>query len=163
MCKDCPARVSFERAVSKGKLSSWRDGEFGWHGTRSLEGLQAICWSNFDTRYRSGQACGPGEYFSRGTLGGLHYSEGYAGGDAANFLIVAWIMSFKKGAAPANPAANGAANGGSVGHIVCNNPVRGPGCGGNQSTGVMYCIPVAVVAFGRPDGRPKFRKSKGCA
>merc|ERR1711920_817653 len=40
----CPARLSFERAVAKAKLTSWDDGEFGWHGTRSLAGLQAICW-----------------------------------------------------------------------------------------------------------------------
>jgi len=148
----CPARVSFERAVEKCKLTNWADGEFGWHGTKSMEGLQGICWSNWATTYRSGQACGPGEYFSRGTTPGLHYSEGYAGGDAANFLIVAYIISAKRGAAPRTVEC-GSGFGGTA-HIVCNNPVKK----GNVSTGVMYCVPVAVVAFGKTDAKPRFRK-----
>merc|ERR1712218_271832 len=78
---ECPARVSFEKAVYKAKLHDWKHGEFGWHGTKSIQAVADICWTNWDPSRRSGQMFGPGEYFSRGTLAGLHYSEQYAGGD----------------------------------------------------------------------------------
>merc|ERR1712176_615429 len=108
---------------------------------------------NWSTRRRSGQAYGPGEYFSRGTRGGLHYSEGYAGGDAGRMLIIAWIMSYRKGACPRDASTNGACRYWATGHIVCNNPVKG----GKISTGAMYCVPVAVVAFGNGGQKPKFK------
>jgi len=154
----CPARISFERAAVKVGLADWDEGEFGWHGTKSLTDAQAICWGNWDTNRRSGQACGPGEYFSRGTPGGLHYSEGYAGGDAGHLLIVAWIMSHERGAAPTNPAANGACGGTIAQHIVCQNPVKP---GSRESTGEMYCFPVGVVAFGYGDKKPCFQLNAG--
>lgn len=152
-CTHCPARLGFEKAVQRAKVKSWEQGEFGWHGTRSMSGVTAICWGNWDTQRRSGQACGPGEYFSRGTTGGLHYSEGYAGGDAAQLLLVAWIVSSKHGAKPSCPEQNGATYPGAMGHIVCNNPVGR----GNKSTGEMYCVPIAVVAFGTGGSKPSFR------
>jgi hypothetical protein len=149
----CPARVGFERAIKLSKLNRWDDGEFGWHGTKSMSGLEAICWANWDTKRRSGQANGPGEYFSRGTPEGLHYSEGYAGGDVAHLLIVAWVISSSLGAAPNNPTVNGAGRPGARGHIVCNNPVLSR----NQTTGEMFCIPIAVVAFGKAEKKPTFQ------
>lgn len=152
---ECPSRVTFEAAVAKAGLEDWEDGEFGWHGTKSLSGLEAICWSNWDTQRRSGQACGPGEYFSRGTSAGLHYSEGYAGGDAGHLLVIAWVMSHERGARPTNPRENGACAS-STNHIVCNNPVKK----GNVSTGEMYCFPIGVVAFGFGGRKPKFRLDK---
>jgi hypothetical protein len=154
-CFECPARTMFEAAVEKAGLEDWEDGEFGWHGTKSLSGLEAICWGNWDTQRRSGQACGPGEYFSRGTPAGPHYSEGYAGGDAGHLLVVAWIMSHEKGAAPNNPNANGACAS-STQHIVCKNPVTS----GNVSTGLMYCFPIGVVSFGFGGRKPKFKLDK---
>lgn len=151
-CEECPARVSFERAVDRAGLDNWADGEFGWHGTSSMDAVQGICWTNWDPKRRSGQAFGPGEYFSRGTQDGLHYSEGYAGGDAGHLLIVGWIMSHDKGAAPKDPRKNGACGASSFftpsGHIVCNNPASGH---------EMYCIPAAVVAFGTGKSKPFFR------
>merc|ERR1719492_356828 len=47
-CEACPARVSFEKAVEIAKLDDWSDGEFGWHGTRSMAVVRSICWSNWD-------------------------------------------------------------------------------------------------------------------
>jgi hypothetical protein len=152
-CMDCPARQTFDKAANKVELTDWDEGEFGWHGTRSLDGLQAICWENWSPARRSGQACGPGEYFSRGTPQGLHYSEGYAGGDAGHLLVIAWIMSHEKGAKPQNPSANGACASTSAGHIVCNNPVDA----NRQSTGEMYCFPVGVAAFGYGGRKPCFK------
>jgi len=154
-CRECPARVAFEKAVEQAKLDDWSDGEFGWHGTKSMGAIQGICWNSWDTVRRSGQACGPGEYFSRGTKAGLHYSEGYAGGDAGHVLIIAWVMSHRKGAAPRDSKRNGACGGASTGHIVCCNPVQGA----KKSTGVMYCVPVAVVGFGVGGKKPTFKLS----
>jgi len=154
---DCPARVSFERAiaaVNSKRLTSWDVGEFGWHGTKSMDAIQGISWNSWDTKRRSGQACGPGEYFSRGTDAGLTYSQGYAGGGAGHVLIVAWIMPHDVGAAPTNPGANGSGSAGSTGHIVCRNPVGSNG----DSTGVMYCLPVLVVAFGASMPAPNVRQ-----
>jgi len=153
--QQCPAHLSFERAAQKVSLSSWEDGEFGWHGTKSVAAVQGICWEGWDTTKRSGQACGPGEYFSRGTPIGLEYSLTYAGGDAGHMLVVAWIVSSRLGAAPSSPKIHGACeNSGASCHIVCNNPV-GPERG---STGEMYCIPLAVVAFGNADKKLSFRE-----
>lgn len=159
--RECPARITFERAASTAKLTSWQDGEFGWHGTGSIKAIEGICWENFDTERRAGQVFGPGEYFSRGTEAGLHYSEMWSGGDAANMLIVSWIMSARLGATPddSNTCCGDAA---ATGHIVCKNPVEALSEGDNRSTGEMYCVPVAVVAFGQVhaeygiSGRPKF-------
>merc|ERR550539_28638 len=109
----------------------------------AMTAVRGICWNNWDPGRRSGQAFGPGEYFSRGTQAGLHYSEGYAGGDAGHLLIVAWIMSHEKGGAPRDTKRNGAGSGSGFmggpgsGHIVCSNPTSS----GRTSTGVMYCIP----------------------
>lgn len=147
-CETCPARVTFEKAVATAKLSSWRRGEFGWHGTKSVSNIENICWSNWSPRYRSGQVFGPGEYFSRGTGSGLRYSEGYAGGNAGRMLILAWITSYSLGAAPKDPSTNGACRYFGTGHIVCNNPVAGD---------EMYCLPVAVVAFGDRGTKPRFK------
>lgn len=143
--------MSFERAVAKASLDNWDDGEFGWHGTKSLAAVKDICWSNWDTRRRSGQAYGPGEYFSPGP--NLTYSQGYAGGDAGHLLVVAWIISAAKGACPTS--ASSRAGSASGGHIVCSNPVTA----GNVSTGEMYCVPIAVVAFGTATPKPEFRSS----
>lgn len=151
-CPGCPARISFERAARQVGLEDWDDGEFGWHGTKAIEFVKDICWNNWATHRRSGQACGPGEYFSRGTLNGLHYSEGYAGGTAGNLLIVAWIMAADRGAAPTNPAVNGAGAENATGHIVVQNPTTD----GKRSTGEMYCFPIAVVAFGNASPKPDF-------
>jgi len=151
-CLDCPARQKFETAVERVGLDGWSDGELGWHGTKSLSAVEAICWDSWDTGRRSGQNFGPGEYFSRGTPSGLRYSEGYAGGDAGHLLIVAWIMSHDRGAAPKDPKRNGAGSGSGNGHIVCNNPRPGR---------QMYCIPVAVTAFGGGGQKPRFRVDAG--
>lgn len=155
-CIDCPARQKFEQAADRVGLDDWADGEFGWHGTKSMAAVEAICWNSWDPQRRSGQAYGPGEYFSRGTRSGLRYSEGYAGGDAGHLLIVAWIMSHEKGAAPKDPKRNGACSGSLFhtpdGHIVCNSPVK---------TGEMYCLPVAVVSFGEGGRKPKLRVDAG--
>lgn len=157
--EDCPARLAFEQAVEIGKPEGWSDGEFGWHGTKAVSFVEAICWLNWDTSRRSGQAFGPGEYFSRGTKAGLHYSEGYSGGDAGHLLIVAWIMSHTKGGAPKDPKKNGAGAGSGFmggpgsGHIVCCNPTTAS----RKTTGVMYCLPVAVASFGIGGRKPRFR------
>jgi len=159
---DCPARLSFERAAATAKLQTWssKDGEFGWHGTGSIEAIESICWSGFATQRRAGQVFGPGEYFSRGTEHGLHYSECWAGGTAANMLVVAWIMSASHGAEPVMPNTR-AADPNATGHIVCRNPVKDED--NNESTGEMYCVPIAAVAFGDihleygVEGKPSFR------
>merc|ERR1739845_335235 len=120
LCKaSCPARMSFEKAVSACRLGAW-SGDFGWHGTKSMEAIKGICWSNLDVARRSGQAYGPGEYFSKGTLGGLHYSETYAGGDAGNMLLAFWLIGQNSGAPYTSTEP----------HYVVNNPTSG---------GQMYC------------------------
>merc|ERR1712139_43526 len=97
---------------------------------------------------------------SRGTENGLHYSEQWAGGDATNLLIVSWVMAASLGAEPELPDTR-SGDPQATGHIVCRNPVAD----GNQSTGEMYCVPVAVVAFGEIHteytncGKPVFRDS----
>lgn len=184
-CPTCPSRVGFEKAVRTTQIKSWTEGEFAFHGTRSILGVRAICWGNLDTGRRSGQALGPGEYFTRGQ--GMHISESYAGGDAANLMIVFWIIASKYGAAPYGfdgvsknpnpqwmcatqpnppyaswPLSGGTPhqeNGLNTGIIVVNNPVT-PGTR-NQSTGEMYCIPLGVIGFGGAS-KPNFPTSPPC-
>jgi len=181
--KNCPSRVDFERAVKRTNVKSWTEGEFAYHGTKSIAGVEAICWGNLDTKRRSGQALGPGEYFTRGQ--GMHISESYAGGDAANLMIVFWIIAAKYGAAPygfeaagqtknpnpqwmcaaqanpdyakmplSSPGKHHAENGLNTGIIVVNNPVSG----GNKSTGEMFMIPIAVIGWAGAS-KPTFKRS----
>lgn len=147
---DCTARQGFERAVTRLGVTTWDAGEFGWHGTRSTTAITSICWNNWDPSRRCGQAYGPGEYFSRGTVDGLHYSEGYAGGNAANLLVVAWVLSAEIAGRPQseeNYAVAQKRTPRSSGHIVCRNP---------SDKSEMYCLPVAVVAFGTGGNMPQF-------
>lgn len=143
-CAACPARLSFEAAARRTGFESWSDGEFAWHGTKSLDDVLDICWNGWDPRLRTGQEFGAGEYFSRGTLEGLHYGESYAGGTAGHLLIVGWVMPYHRGGAPVYPENNGAGHPSANGHIVCNNQVPS----GSEPIHEKYCIPVAVVAFG---------------
>jgi len=115
----------------------------------------------------------------------MHISESYAGGNAANIMIVFWIIAAKYGAAPygfdkknknpnpqwmcaaqSNPDYNSWPlsvpskqhtddDGLNTGIIVVNNPVAK---GTRTSTGEMYCIPLGVMGYGGAQ-KPRFQTS----
>ncbi len=87
---ECPARVSFLRGAGRVGLTSWSEGFFAWHGTKSRAAVADICWNNFKTNLRSGQSYGPGEYFC---IGGVGLGQSHAAsGDARNLLVLTWII-----------------------------------------------------------------------
>jgi hypothetical protein len=115
-------RTKYEAAVrALSATSITNDIQFAWHGTPQHQGLIGISSSSWDTGRRSGQAYGPGEYFSLND--GI--SKGYTGSNG--FLIVCALL--KK--APYSSQSP---------HLVVNNPTSGS---------QMYCIPVGVMVQSR--------------
>jgi hypothetical protein len=98
------------------------DGLFAFHGTASIEAIKAICHGNLDTRRRSGQVHGPGEYFGESASVSHTYAKG------TNSQIVFFLLS-------------GHAR---MRHVpgfcyVVNNPTDGTN---------MFCLPLCVVHYG---------------
>jgi hypothetical protein len=123
---DCQSHVRFNGCLERG--SDLTSGFYAWHGT--AEGaIGAICDTGFSPKFRSGQACGPGEYF------GTHpnVSLGYARGSSR--LILAYIV-----------------NSSLVKHVpnfcyVVKNP---------EDWSYSYCMPLLVASFGKDNSAPPF-------
>lgn len=115
----CPSRVKYEAGVRQLGVIDTSQSEFAWHGSPGLTNVKSICWDGLDPGRRSGQAHGPGEYFSTDAT----VSNSFAGssGYLALFLLI-------KG--PHNTTANGS-------YRVVNNPRDGK---------TAYCLPIGVVA-----------------
>lgn len=82
----CPSMQRFCLGLKRVGVKEAKNGFLAWHGTSSEEGAIGICHNGFDPNRRSGQACGPGEYF--GQLSTV--SHDYAGG--SNRMIVAFLL-----------------------------------------------------------------------
>jgi len=112
-------RVKYEagvKAVSASDIAT--DIQFAWHGTPSHQGLIGITKCNLKPSRRSGQAYGPGEYFSTSDTISNRYAD-----DGNGFLIVCALLKN----APYSSKSP---------HLVVNNPTDG---------NTMYCIPLGVV------------------
>lgn len=123
----CPAVRKYETGLASLRLTDSSQSEFAWHGTSSVANVKSICWDNLSPQKRSGQAHGPGEYFSTDA----NVSNSYAG--STGYLVVFLLLLGAH-----NTTASGT-------YRVVNNPVDGK---------TMYCLPLGVVDY-RKSGDPK--------
>ena len=84
----CPSMQKFSKAIIQmGGISTYNGASFfGWHGTKTMEGVIGICHDGFNPSFRSGQCYGVGEYFGMSNA----VSHGYAG--ATGLMIVAQLL-----------------------------------------------------------------------
>jgi len=124
--KGCPCGKKFLRALKTIGLNPdnpekvYSQGIFGWHGTRTEQGVAGIAHNNFDPSRRSGQAYGPGEYCAKKP----DYSQNSYWGNT-NTLFVVFILKN-------NPCYT------ENEHYVVNNPTHG-----NE----MYMVPILIATF----------------
>lgn len=130
--KDCPARKKYEPAV---KSMGWTDCTnvvFGWHATKTLDAARAICWESLDPGRRSGQAYGPGEYFSLDA----NYSGSWT---STEQMMVFALLDDRSEAKPHLKIKT---------HHVMNNPLSGT---------PLWCVPVGIITWGSNNSDPKMK------
>ncbi|CAJ1386258.1 unnamed protein product [Effrenium voratum] len=125
----CPAVRKFEAGLAALGVTDSSKSEFAWHGTSTVANVKSICWDNLDPQKRSGQAHGPGEYFSTDA----NVSNSYAG--SSGYMILFLLLQ-----GPHNTSHN-------VSYRVIHNPTHGKS---------MYCLPVGVVDY-RSCGDPQLK------
>ncbi|KAL0224148.1 hypothetical protein P9112_003538 [Eukaryota sp. TZLM1-RC] len=126
LLQGCPAIQRFVKTVRKHGVSCLSQVKFAWHGTKA-PAVASIAYDGFDPKYRSGQACGPGEYF--GVAEKPAVSVGYSSG--CRYMFVAAILPL-----------DGVFSERSGFCYVVNNPLD------FEST---YCLPLLVLEMDRPE------------
>jgi len=128
----CPAMHRFCAGLQqKGGLAALQSHFFAWHGT-SEPSVPPICHHGFDPNKRSGQACGPGEYFGYNS----QVSHGYCRGGSK--MLVALLLRVEELTTRENFC------------YVVNNP---------KDWSVAYCVPFLVISFGTDTGTTPFISS----
>merc|ERR1712125_74577 len=95
----CPGKQKFDKGWNALGLRDSTSTEFAWHGTPTVDCLRSICWVGHDPSKRSGQAHGPGEYFSVDS----NVSKGYA--SSTGYLIVCMLLKCSQNSTPSsNPS-----------------------------------------------------------
>lgn len=130
--RNCPAKSKFEGGLKELKLQSSdiSKAEFAWHGTKSKEAVQGICWNGLDPGKRYGQRYGIGEYCS------IQAEESQPYAAATGYLIVFLLLDGPHKTAHEN-------------YRIVKNPIDG---------NPMFCLPVGVVDY-NADEDPKLRQT----
>lgn len=130
LSRGCPAMLSFSRCLENRGISLLQDVFFAWHGTPSEAGIIGISHEGFDPKRRSGQACGPGEYFGQSAS----ISHGYS--RSLNRMFVAALLQVPE-----------TSKHGTFCYVV-NNPLDGSFC---------FNLPLLVLTFDTNLPPPDFR------
>jgi len=125
LTRECPSLQRFLNGVRKHGMNIMQSGFFAWHGTGSDSGIIGICHDGFDPTRRSGQACGPGEYF--GQSSGV--SHGYSGSNGR--MILSFLLDVTETSKHSNFC------------YVVNNP---------KDWTHSYCLPLLIVNYGPKKG-----------
>ena len=120
--------------------------QFGYHGTSAEHKVGLICHDGWDPKFRSGQAYGKGEYFTK--AGGESYSiSNYA--KATQKIILAVILGND------NPLHWSSKNP----FFVVNNPLSATNNSALEEL-PSYCLPVIIISWGPT--APKFECPPTC-